>query len=109
MDLNALTSSSLSIPGVLGGAPINLGKTPADQRRAVADQFETILLKQFLNDTVGSMMGGEKTAQGSIYGYFLGNVLSQQLEKGGGLGLANIIEQQLSPPKAPAAAEKGPQ
>jgi Rod binding domain-containing protein len=56
------------------------------------------------------MMGGENNAQGSIYGYLLTDTLAQSMAAGGGLGMAKIIEQQLSPrgqPAAAAAATKG--
>jgi Rod binding domain-containing protein len=108
MDINSIVSSSpLSVPGVLG-QPMKLNSTPAEQRHAVAGQFEAILLRQFLNQSVGSMMGGEDTAQGSVYGYLLGDVLSQKLAAGGGLGLSKVIEQQLTPSgQAAASASKG--
>ncbi len=107
MDLNTIGSTALSVPEVLGH-PINLGKTPADQRRAVAGQFEAILLRQFLTDSVGAMMGGKDSTQGSIYGYLLGDVMSQQLAAGGGFGLAKLIDQQLTPVKPPVTLQAKP-
>ena len=109
MDLSSIGMTPLSVPGLLG-QPMELGSTPAQQRHAVAGQFEAILLRQFLSQSVGEMMGGSDTAQGSIYGYLVTDVLSQQLAAGGGLGLSKIIEQQLAPPASHAdagAAAKG--
>jgi Rod binding domain-containing protein len=109
MDLSAIDSTMATMPGILGQST-RTATTPEAQRKAAAGQFEAILLRQFLNDSVGSMMGGEKTAQGSVYGYLLTDVLSQKLSQGAGLGLGKIIEQQLTPGGAhpPAAtAAKG--
>jgi Rod binding domain-containing protein len=53
---------------------------------------------------------GSDSAQGSIYGYMLTDTLAQSMAAGGGLGMAKIIEQQLTPPgqsAAPAALPKG--
>ncbi|HEX3728780.1 MAG TPA: flagellar biosynthesis protein FlgJ [Opitutaceae bacterium] len=105
MDVSAI--SSLASTGELPGSFSLRGlqnKSPEAQRTAVAGQFEAILLRQFLSKSVGSMMGGENSAQGSIYGYLLTDTLAQSMAAGGGLGMAKIIEQQLSPRGQPAAA-----
>ena len=111
MDISPIASSA-QYPADSSGMSMALrgAHTPAEQRKVVAGQFEAILLKQFLNDSVGSMMGGEDTPAGSIYGYLLTDVLSQKLAAGGGMGMAGFIEQQLAPrgqPAAPAATPKG--
>lgn len=102
MDIQSIGSTPLSVPGLLG-EPMTIGASPADQRKAVADQFEAILLRQFLNQSVGDMMGSSDSDGGGIYGYLLTDVLSQKLAASGGLGLAKTIEQQLSPQGASAA------
>jgi Rod binding domain-containing protein len=49
------------------------------------------------------MMGSG--AGSDVYGYMLTDAMSQSLAKGGGLGLASVLEQQLTPrASAPAAA-----
>ena len=77
------------------------------QRKVVAGQFEAILLRQFLSQSVGSMMGGDDTAQGSVYGYMLTDALSQKLAAGGRHGPCKVIEKQLDPAaeRPPAAGE----
>lgn len=76
----------------------------AEQSRAVAAQFEAILVRQLLGKTMTSMMSGEaRGAAGSIYGDMLADTISQQLTAGQGLGLGRFLEQQLTP-KAAAAA-----
>jgi flagellar protein FlgJ len=86
-------------------------RPPAEQVRAVAAQFEAILLRQFLQESVGSMMGGAKAGpEGNVYGYLLTDVLAGKLAEGGGLGLARVLQQQLTPrgAHAPAAAGSPP-
>jgi Rod binding domain-containing protein len=105
MDVSSL--SAVASTGQLPGSASLRGlqnKSPEAQRAAVAGQFEAILLRQFLSKSVGSMMGGEDNAQGSIYGYLLTDTLAQSMASGGGLGMAKMIEQQLTPRGQPAAA-----
>jgi Rod binding domain-containing protein len=104
MDISAVDTTLASMPGGVLGQHVRSTNSPETQRKAAASQFEAILLRQFLNDSVGSMMGGEKSAQGSVYGYLLTDVLSQKLAQGGGLGLAKTIEQQLTPAGTPVSA-----
>ncbi|MBA3849964.1 MAG: hypothetical protein C0502_08205 [Opitutus sp.] len=76
----------------------------AEQAKAVAGQFEAILLRQFLQESVGSIMGGkEGGAASGIYGYLLTDVLATRLSQGGGLGLGHILQHQLAPRGSPAA------
>jgi Rod binding domain-containing protein len=103
MDISAITSTTSALPGALNLRSLSHA-TPAVQRHAVAGQFEAIMLRQFLSDSVGKMMGGEDSAQGSVYGYMLTDSLAQTMAAGGGLGLTKIIEQQLTPRGQPAAA-----
>jgi Rod binding domain-containing protein len=105
MDVSSIVSATSSLPGALNPRAL-ASQSPAAQRKVVAGQFEAILLRQFLSDSVGSMMGGQDSAQGSIYGYMLTDTLAQSMAAGGGLGLTKVIEQQLAPrgQSAPAAA-----
>ena len=77
---------------------------PAGQRSAVASQFEAILLRQFLQESIGSLMGGGENAPGNVYGYLLTDSLAQKLSEGRGMGLAPMIAKQLTPRGAPAGA-----
>lgn len=72
--------------------------TKEQQVKKVAGQFESILLRQFLQDSVGKIMGGESGGTGgSMYGFMLTDVLASKLSEGGGMGLASVIQKQLSP------------
>ena len=96
MEISSVTSTAASLPGLLG-QPVRANQSPAGQVKGVAGQFEAIMLRQFLQESVGSMMGSGKEAGGSVYGYLLTDVFASQLSAGGGLGLTKVIEQQLSP------------
>jgi len=82
---------------------------PAEQRAAVAGQFEAILLRQFLQDSVGSMMGSDKGGAGgggSVYGFMLTDTLADKLSQGRGMGIAPMIAKQLTPRGIVADAAK---
>jgi Rod binding domain-containing protein len=104
MDFSPLNSVSANLPTDLTGLAVRSAHTPAAQRQAVAGQFEAILLRQFLSQSVGSMMGGDKDTQGSIYSYFLTDTLAQKLAAGSGMGLAKVLAQQLAPKGTPVSA-----
>ena len=91
------------------GHPAALRQLPqSEQIKAAAAQFEAIILRQLLQDSVGKI-AGEGTA-GSTYGFMLTDVLANKLTAGGGLGLGNMLVHQLSPRAAKAAVftEKSP-
>jgi Rod binding domain-containing protein len=104
-----------SIAPALSGSPTGIdlrnlsSQPPAAQRKAVAGQFEAILLRQFLSQSVGSMMGGGDDTQSSVYGYMLTDALSQKLAAAGGMGLSKVLAQQLAPvgEKTPPPEKKG--
>lgn len=93
-----------------GGNTNALANLPQEQQlKSVAGQFEAILLRQFLQDSVSKIMGGEDGGPtGNVYGYLLTDVLATKLSEGGGMGLASVIQRQLSPRTAPTAAAQKP-
>ena len=96
MDIAAIVSTVQGPPGAdLSG--VRSAHTPAAQRKAVAVQFEAIMLRQLLSESVGTMMGGDDTPSGSVYGYLLTDTMAGKLAQGGGMGLSKMIEQQLTP------------
>ena len=85
------------------GHPSALRQLPqSEQIKAAAGQFEAIILRQLLQDSVGKI-AGEGTA-GSTYGFMLTDVLANKLTAGGGLGLGRMLEKQLAPRAAKVAA-----
>lgn len=73
--------------------------SPAEQRKEVAAQFEAILVRQLLGPTMTAMLGKDGGAASNVYGDMLTDTFSQQLTRGGGLGLGRMLEQQLTPRK----------
>ncbi|MDP2138642.1 MAG: hypothetical protein Q8J74_12410 [Candidatus Didemnitutus sp.] len=99
----AATSSALlmSQPGKLAHLP------QSEQVKAVSAQFEAVLLRQFLQESIGNIMGGKEAgAAGGIYGFLLTDVLANQLAQGGGLGMSKVLQQQLSPRASIAAVDE---
>ena len=98
-------SSAAAANLAIGGKPAALKSMPqSEQIKAAAGQFEAIILRQMLEDSVGKLAGGEKSG-GGMYGYMMTDVLATKLTEGGGLGLAKIFQQQLSPRAGKVAAE----
>lgn len=97
---------------VLGGVPFNPAALrhapPAEQRKAVAKEFEAIFVRQLLGKTMEKMFESQGDTSGSIYGGMLADVFAQQLTAGQGIGLAHFLEQQLTPAAAAKAAAAQP-
>lgn len=72
-----------------------------DQKIAEASrQFEAVLLRQFLSESQKPVITSEFTDDSStagIYRDMVTNQLADSLSRGGGIGLAKLFEQQLSP------------
>lgn len=104
MDISAVTSVSSSPAAPLSSAGAGSpASVTAAQRKKAAAQFEAILVRQLLSQSVGSMLGGSGHTTGMIYGDMMTDALAQKLTAGQGLGLGRMIEQQLTPRGAPAA------
>jgi flagellar protein FlgJ len=92
--------SDLASTGVNSSKSTNDGRDPTAIKKA-ATQFEAIILRQLLAPSIEPVMsgglGGEQGAGGSIYGYMLTDTLANNLAQGGGLGLAHMLQKQLTP------------
>ncbi len=100
----ALASATLKYAEPAASRPASQkATTPADVKKA-AEQFEAILLRQFISPALQSMMsqgldgkgGGDTGGGGGMYGYLLTDTMANSLSQGGGLGLARILEKQFS-------------
>lgn len=60
---------------------------------AASQQFEAILLRQFLSESMKPLLEGGPSGQ--VYGYLLTDTLADSLSKGGGMGLSSVIQAQL--------------
>ena len=98
------------------GADSLAGKDPAAAEEArksdcskAAQQFEAIILRQLLSPALEPMMnsgmGGSGGGGGGVYGYMLTDVMANCLTEGGGLGLASMLEKQLTPKTGASAAK----
>lgn len=115
MSLDAISQigSFAASPALIGAATVrptgtaNGRPSPEDVKRA-ASQFEAILVRQLLAPAIEPMMnsslGGAHGAGGGVYGYMLTDVLASSISQGGGLGLARMLETQLSPRADSASA-----
>ncbi|MEY2878493.1 MAG: hypothetical protein RLZZ15_873 [Verrucomicrobiota bacterium] len=82
------------------------GAPAAEQRAAVAAQFEAILVRQLLGPTLTKAAGTGDGASTAVYGDLLTETLANQLTAGRGLGLGRMIEQQLTPRGIVVALDK---
>ena len=82
-------------------------KTEAEKTQFVTEQFESVLVKQFLNDALKPMFKGvfnENSEGHRLYRHFFTDALSESIAQGGGFGVSNILQQQLNQ-KVSASAE----
>ena len=89
----------MNIPpiGLLKGEPEITAKAAESQKpedlQKVSQQFESILLRQFLSESMKSLL--EDGPSGQVYGYMVTDSLADSISKGGGLGLCSILQAQL--------------
>src|SRR5688500_10477488 len=92
--INPATSAAAALAA--GGKPQALRNLPqSEQVKAAAGQFEAIILRQMLQDSIGKIAG--EGASGNVYGFMLTDVIANKLSEGGGLGLSGMLEKQLTP------------
>lgn len=87
----------MQIPSVslLSTSPLaqeNAGAKPADAEK-VPGQFEAILLRQFLSESMKPLL--QEGPAGQVYGYLLTDSLAASVTSAGGLGLSSILQSQL--------------
>jgi flagellar protein FlgJ len=97
-----------SATGVNTSPSTKNGRDPAAIKKA-AQSFEAIILRQLLSPTIEPIMSGGMGGKpgpgaggGSVYGFMLTDALANSMSKGGGFGLARMLEKQLTPHAAPA-------
>ncbi len=70
-----------------------VAKPAADDVAKVSSQFESIMIRQFLGESMKPLLNGSQGGQ--FYGYLLNDALSQSLADAGGLGLSSVLQTQL--------------
>ena len=75
-------------------------KSESEKTAFVSQQFESVLVKQFLNDALKPMFKGvfnENSEGHRLYRHFFTDALSESIAQGGGFGISSILQQQLNP------------
>lgn len=86
---SALISPEAALAGAGGPKPGLQSHDPGE----VARQFEAILVRQILAESMKSLVDGPEGQH--AYGYFISEALSDGITRGGGLGLRSVLEVQL--------------
>jgi Rod binding domain-containing protein len=108
----SLASPAVSLPppsaGGLGSARAGKGAAQPTAAHKAAQQFEAIIVRQLLSQSVGKLMaGGAESGDdtggegGGMYGYMLTDAIADKIAQGGGLGLADMLEKQFTPKGVP--------
>ena len=92
MNVPALSSdlTAAALPRENPGQPEN----DPEKIAQAAEQFEGILLRQILNESMKPLLENGPGAQ--VYGYFLTGSLADSIGKAGGLGLGHVLQTQLT-------------
>ena len=104
MNVSSPTPVLPSLPVTHGVAPLNereLKMAPEE----VSRQFESILVRQMLQETMKGLV--ESSNSGQVYGYYLTEALAEVFTKGGGFGLQNVLKGQLYAPNPSMASGLG--
>jgi Rod binding domain-containing protein len=80
-------------------------KHATDQQKvaAVSQQFESVLVKQFLKEALKPMFQGVFNEDGNahrLYRHFFTDAISESIASGGGFGISTILQQQIGNPDA---------
>lgn len=73
--------------------------TEKQKNAAVSKQFESVLVKQYLNEALKPMFKGVFNEDGEgnrLYRHFFTDAISESIAQGGGFGLSSILQQQLN-------------
>ena len=74
---------------------------------AVSDQFEAVLVKQYLKEALKPMFKGVFNEDGGahrMYRHFFTDAISESIASGGGFGISNVLQQQLQANDKPSAS-----
>lgn len=84
--------------------------TEEQKTAAVSQQFESVLVKQFLNEALKPMFQGVFNEDGNahrLYRHFFTDAISESIASGGGFGISTLLQQQLSKPNEPQKSNGG--
>jgi Rod binding domain-containing protein len=97
MNVSAAASVDAAMSALPTNPLLNAGKTEMPPEE-VARQFEAVLVRQMLSETMKPLL--ENGESGQVYGYFITEALAETFTKGGGFGLQSVLQAQLYDLKA---------
>ncbi len=102
-----LTFTAKGPEGVAASADKN---SEAGRRLEAAREFEAVLLQQMLKrlERTTRVGGGDAPAGQSEYGSMVVQAVADALARGGGLGIAELLSDQMAAPTSPDRPSKGP-
>ena len=83
--------------------------TEQQKNAAVSQQFESVLVKQFLKEALKPMFKGVFNEEGGahrMYRHFFTDAISESIASGGGFGVSSILQQQLNQASSSKDSEK---
>tara|TARA_B100000212_G_scaffold295704_1_gene238835 strand:+ start:1283 stop:1627 length:345 start_codon:yes stop_codon:yes gene_type:complete len=83
--------------------------TEQQKNAAVSQQFESVLVKQFLKEALKPMFNGVFNEEGGahrMYRHFFTDAISESIANGGGFGVSSILQQQLNQASMPKSSEQ---
>tara|TARA_B100001093_G_scaffold284271_1_gene271547 strand:- start:56 stop:400 length:345 start_codon:yes stop_codon:yes gene_type:complete len=83
--------------------------TEQQKNAAVSQQFESVLVKQFLKEALKPMFKGVFNEEGGahrMYRHFFTDAISESIASGGGFGVSSILQQQLNQVTTPNSSEQ---
>jgi len=73
--------------------PQKLAEPRAEDVEKASRQFESILVRQFLSESMKPLLEGGPSGQ--VYGYLLTDSLAGSISEAGGLGFSSVLQAQL--------------
>lgn len=97
MNIQPVSSFIPSDPSQLQNDVMNPVERPTvEQVRKAAQQFEAILVRQFLEPSMRSIMSGGMGSEGGqgggVFSYMLTDSIADAISSGGGMGISSIME-----------------
>ena len=111
MEVNDIGSKYVGMdPSMLMEMAHSKHATEEQKTAAVSQQFESVLVKQFLNEALKPMFQGVFNEDGNahrLYRHFFTDAISESIASGGGFGISTLLQQQLSKPNEPQKSTGG--
>ena len=100
METSGISNQHLSLDANSLQELVKSKNATASQKNAVvSQQFESVMIKQFLNDALKPMFKGVFNEEGEghrLYRHFFTDAISESIAQGGGFGISSILQQQLN-------------